>query len=152
VQSGAQTLIFPPNFPEAWRVGAGGGGEWTGAVLGEAEGESNSGESWMPGGFDRPRPQQLLAPEADGTAQDHDAPWSSTQRPFDAVELAAVPLGTLHSERDSAFSALTEGATRWRQRDESTEGLLSLLAEQRSVRLLDNGLDQLDSLFAQLGE
>jgi hypothetical protein len=37
VQSGAQTLIFPPNFPDAWRAGSGAG---EGESESESEGES----------------------------------------------------------------------------------------------------------------
>jgi hypothetical protein len=46
VQSGAQTLIFPPGFPDAWRAGTG-GGEAEGESEGEREKEWEA--AWEPG-------------------------------------------------------------------------------------------------------
>jgi hypothetical protein len=64
VQSGAKTLVFPPNFPADWRASGGGDevqGEWFGD--GGAEGESSGADGRMAASFDGMQPSQKLPQE-----------------------------------------------------------------------------------------
>jgi hypothetical protein len=73
VQSGAEALDFPPNFPDAWRPVAGGDevqGEWFGD--GGAEGEALGADGRLAASFDgRQRSQHL--PQGLGFGADEDA-------------------------------------------------------------------------------
>ena len=174
VQSGAQTLIFPPGFPDAWRAGTGGGG-------GEGESESESergrgresvGESvWersaggvrvaavARGSHDVPAlPWQLAwAVEevhvALQTEPSQGFPWGTTTRreTQPALLLKQESPGTLYSRINEPDA--TSGECPDRQSDfwEPLEDLLSSLAEQPVKRLSDDPMDPHEMFFNQIG-
>jgi hypothetical protein len=175
VQAGDQTLVFPPNFPDAWRaeMGASGG---EGQTLG-GEGEASSGEAaqrapsagsrtWSD--FDSPQRTQMLlvqaafAPHEPRAAvlreRTPTAPWFAGQRWFAAGDESSgtersqpeSPV-TLHSPSDSSAVEPAERMHRWSDRWEPLEDVLSLLAEPLSNRLPNNVPAPHDALFATLG-
>jgi hypothetical protein len=130
VQAGTQTLVFPPNFPDAWHTGAGGEGEahdggqgaWMG--LDEVGGLSSGGER-TPAGFNgwqngETRPWQLAR------AVDEAHAALQLEQPYDAPEWTTAKREALP-------------ARRWIDDWEPLEDLLASLIEQQSDRMSING-------------
>jgi hypothetical protein len=161
VQSGAQTLVLPPNFPDAWRTGSGGGvgegeseGEGETETEGESEGESESGAP-------RKATASIQTPRAPLAADDRmlmevsrspssSASWKTL---FTSDETPSTSLLQREpaSIRSSA-AARAERMVRRTERWEPFEDVLSLLAEQQADRVLEDVLAPHDALFTLLGE
>ncbi len=147
VQSGEQTLVFPSNFPEAWRAPANGDGE----------GEAVDG-AWMLAGFEEQN--RLSSATADvtfGLQTTSGALWQRQERGmFD------TPLWLADAGRESLADGTTAEYPRHRladnrrdrselERGDPLEDILSLLAESASVKSPLNTLAPRDLLFADLG-
>ncbi len=154
VQSGAQTLVFPPSFPNAWLAGLGGQGE------GEAEGEGEAisqAASWELTAVGVP-----VSAEPDDSRNVPSLPWQIPRAVDEAhAALPTEPLNsfswgtrtgretqpglvlpqespvTLYSKSDEPDAAAEE--RRHQQFDdwEPLENLLTSLAEQPSKNALD---------------
>jgi hypothetical protein len=142
VQSGTQTLVFPSNFPAAWRAGSDGGGEGEWQALGS--------EAWSEpiGGVSDDRAALTGLPVA--------------ERITAVIDEAFAQLGVQRTERwtssrRTGVGRQPDGFERpWRlprlgHRWESLEDTLSLLPEPATGQLQDGVPAPRDTLFARLG-
>jgi hypothetical protein len=160
VQSGAQMLVFPTNFPDAWRGGSSTGqGE---SQLAGGEREALDGDRLL-AGFDgahqaRTQPWQWAWAVDEAHAALHaEAPPSfsrgTTAGPeaWPALLLRHESPGTLYSRSDRPVATSGE-RPEWQFEDgEEMEDLLPSLAEPRAGRSMDDLLDPHDVLFTQIG-
>jgi hypothetical protein len=154
VQAGAQTLIFPSNFPEPWRAGAGGGGVGEGESESESESESERGgegvgeAAWEPltggvrvaatsGGSQHAAvlPWQLAwaVDEAHAALQAEQLPglpWgiTATHEAQPALPLWEESPGSLYSRIDEPTASSDKRSDRQFEDWEPLEDLLALLA------------------------
>ncbi len=135
VQSGDQTLVFPPNFPDAWREQASGDGE------GEAHGgggEQVLSSAWPAAGVADPK-RLSQAP------LEHRAGWKPTARAVSSRNESAIAdsapwltSGGRESPTDEALAGHTRRRSADHGRDDHLldrrdplEDILTLLAEQK---------------------
>jgi hypothetical protein len=150
VQAGTQTLVFPSNFPNAWRAGSG---------AGEGEGEATAGgelHEQPATGFSAGVPAAADAMFAElGTTREERTPlWlrprvATTGRESHLIKTFRQPESpvTLHSRSDASVAAPAERLHRWSEHWEPLEDLLLLLTDQAPDRLLNPQ----DALFARAG-
>jgi hypothetical protein len=129
IQSGTKTLVFPANFPAAWRAGSGTGGE----------GEWGQ----VPQGF----AELLPGTGVEGLARPAGPPV--VERITAMIDEAFAQLGAQRTERWTTFSSTDVGRQpdrfervwrlpRWGLRWESLEDALTLLAEAVNERDFDD--------------
>ncbi len=131
VQSGEQTLVFPPNFPDAWRNGASGGGAGV-AQLADGEGEaSDAGGSKVSSDDGRqaralPRQSTLAVDEAHAALQAERSPSLSWQH---GNLVGNARQDAFLAERPQGFvlgtTARHEAQPAWLLRHESSASLYS---------------------------
>jgi hypothetical protein len=147
VQSGSQTLIFPPGFPDSWRPMSGGGeAEGESGSEGESEGEGEA--AWQPskgsvrvaassGGSQHAvaLPWQLAravdeAHAALQTEPTQGLPWwiATEHEAQPALPLWQESLGSLYSRNDEPGATLDERPDRHLDDWEPLEDLLTTLA------------------------
>jgi CSLREA domain-containing protein len=149
VQSGETTLIFPSNFPDAWRAGTGGGGgEAEGESESESESESEREAAWKPspggvrlaassGGSQHAlaMPWQLAwavdeAHAALQTEPTQGLPWqiAAAQEAQPALPLWQEALGSLYSRNDEPEAPSDKRPERQFEDWQPLEDLLTTLA------------------------
>jgi hypothetical protein len=150
-QAGTQTLVFPTNFPDAWRAGSGTDeGEGEGMADGEMQERPTTGlDDRVPAAADAMFAQWDIAEER------RTQPWLQPRiatgrhesgRRIEAPQQSESPMPQ-YFRSDSSVTAPTERVQRWTEHWEPLEDLLSLLADQTPDRLLNPQ----DALFAQAG-
>ena len=175
VQSGDQTLVFPPNFPDAWRaVPAAPGGEGEASASDLAQYPSSvSGRTWADSNgsqqVDGPLPAGMSGVElAHATLLQDLAPAVPLARGPGASDAMFARLGRADAQRISPWqpqpvdvpwvapagfrSALAEAAEHAYGRTSSwdpLEDVLSLLARQTPERLLEDILEPHDVTLSQ---
>jgi hypothetical protein len=150
VQSGAQTLVLPSNFPNAWSAGSGGG---------EGEGEGTAGAEM------HEQPATVLSARVPAVAdamfaqlgiaeEQRVPPWlrppiATAGHGSRLLEASQPPESsiTLHSRSEASVAAPAERPHHWFEHWEPLEDLLSVLVDEPHDRLLDPH----DALFAQAG-
>jgi hypothetical protein len=170
VQAGDQTLIFPANFPEAWRAGAGGGsgdvgeGEWQ--TLGNAAPWDRTMDVGEEAGIEPSQAGDRFAAELAGASAEtfaRSARLPVADRVLAATDGAFAQIGADRTERwtsvkpESARRQLDDLQRHQRplrlgSRWEPLEDTLSLLAEREPNDARDDICDPLDTLFAKIGK
>jgi hypothetical protein len=168
VQAGDQTLIFPSNFPDAWRAGTGAG---QGEGESEGEGEARRCEgAWKPmadgvrlaAGSDGWRhasalPRQLAwAVDEAHAALLLEVSQGSSQGRMGYVTEPAVPMRhksplLRHSRNETPVGTSLERPDRRFEDWEPLEDLLASLAESPTDRFSADLLDPHEAFFSRLG-
>jgi hypothetical protein len=108
VQSGAQTLVFPPNFPDAWRPGSA-------APTGEGEAGTFDGQPTGSGWLAAAEP---TAPQTSRGERELNGAWGRTSEPRadwlqDAVDDLARWTGLLQPDRSEVPAKSQEQTPEW---------------------------------------
>ena len=162
-------MIFPPNFPEAWRAGAGGGGgdagegEWQtlgGAALLDRTMDVGEEADIEPGQAGDRFAAELAGASAEAFARPARLPVAD--RVLAATDGAFAQIGADRTERWTSFKTESAGRQlddlqrhqrplRFGSRWEPLEDTLSLLAERKPSDVQDDSFDPFDILFAKIG-
>jgi alkaline phosphatase len=151
VQAGTQTLVFPTNFPDAWRaVPAAPGGEGEAMFGGAAQEQPATGLANR-----RPAAADAMFAQLGVAEEERTPPWLRPRAAtaghgsdrIEAPQQSESPV-LLYSRSSSSVASPAERVHRWTEHWEPLEDLLSLLAAQPPDRLLNPQ----DALFAQAGK
>jgi YD repeat-containing protein len=154
VQAGDQTLVFPPNFPDAWRAGTGDGG---GQAQNGGEGEAVYGAGILAAFGDLYRVSALLLEHRAGSDAVRGAlrPRQETGMPDTVLWLADAgresptnETTAQHARRRPAEDRRNDdNLDRW----EPLDDLLTLVADRSSGDLGDDVSNRHDTVFTLLG-